>query len=334
MTDQLSVVHGVVIDYPLPQFSIDISPEFPDRELAQVLYNVPVIHEPRRELDDSLYRSFHARLDDLRQRALRDAKRLDRAMHYLRASFSEHDPIDQFEDAWVALESINPLIQRKYSAPTSYQPRCAKCQHLLRCAVCEVEVSAPDSASGIDYLIQHILKEDASIAKAVRGKRNDIVHSRADFATVLKDIVKHVGVAQRAVVAGILDLLELSPEEQSTMLRTMLPIAGKPQVVVSCVLYDLPVHELNGRRKYPQLRLECVECATLCTPEAHARAHRPMAAQLTISIQDFAGRWKLHHEVPGTVVVDPAEGESTVQIITRQLSTQPATPPAEHERQP
>src|SRR5687767_70511 len=124
ITDQLSLVHGVMIEHPYPQFSIDIASDTPDRELAQVLYNVPIIHEPRRDYNHSLYNDFHGRLDALRRQKPTEAQRIDRALHYLRNSCYEQDPIDQFEDTWVALEAINPLIRNKYTRPTTYRQHC------------------------------------------------------------------------------------------------------------------------------------------------------------------------------------------------------------------
>lgn len=326
ITDQLAVVHGAMIDYPLPQFSIDIAQDVPDRELAQVFYNVPIIHEPRREYNLLSYEAFDSRLKELRQERPEDAQRIDRALHYLRSSFSEHDPIDQFEDAWVALEAINPLIRKKYAQGTTYQQHCSKCNGLLRCAQCNSAISAPDNASGIDYIIEKLLGCPQSVSKAVRGQRNDIVHARAKFTRVLGHLVGNIRVAQRAGVAGILDVLEFPQEQRATIQRAMLPIAAPPQAVVTCILYDLPVKTLAAQPVYPQLSLLAVERVIPNTPEAHAGAHRPMDAQFSVTVQNFGGRWELRREVHALVEVDAEAQPPTVLINASKISKRLTTP--------
>jgi len=319
VTDQISTIHRVAIEYPVPQFSIDIEKAYSHRELAQVLYNVPALHQPRRTLDSDLYKKFYDRLDELRQDCPKSANRIDRVLHYLRSSYIEQEPIDRFEDAWVALETINPLIRRKYAQPTTYQRKCPKCKKDLSCRSCNEEIKEPDNASGIDYIFTELLQETQAMAKKVRGKRLDIVHARANFTTILNDIHPQTRLAQRAVIAGVLDILGIPKEQVTNYLREILPLTGDPHVTVCAILYDLPVESLGTRTKYPQLFLQSCQIEVQNRHEVHAGEICPIAAQLNIGIQDFSGTWDLL-EARLLLETDPDNKDSAIQIIASKVS--------------
>ncbi len=319
VTDQISAIHGVAIEYPVPLFSIDIEKAYSHRELAQVLYNVPALHQPRRTHDSDLYKNFYYRLDELRQYHPKSAKRIDRALHYLRSSYIEQEPIDRFEDAWVALENINPLIREKYAQPTTYQRKCPKCKENLSCWRCNVEIKEPDNASGIDYIVTQLLQETLTMAMGVREKRLDIVHARTSFSTIMNDINPKTRLAQRAVMAGVLDILGIPKEQGANFLREMLPLTGAQHVTVSAILYDLPVESLGTRTKYPQLFLQSCEKEVQNRQEVHAGEICPIAAQLNIGIQNFSGTWDLL-EVSLLLETDPDNKDSAIQIIARKVS--------------
>ncbi|MBI2842173.1 MAG: hypothetical protein HYX78_02110 [Armatimonadetes bacterium] len=320
VTDQLSAVYGTAIDYPVPQFSIDVDRAYQNRELAQVLHNVPILHEPRREYNHQAYLSFYSRLDRLRLNDGKSAMRIDRALHYLRNSYLEQDPIDRFEDSWVALEAINPLTRRKYSRPTTYKRKCKNCDRDLFCRACNAQVCEGDNASGIDYIITQLLGQTQDAAKRLRTKRIDIVHARTGFAAVLNCIGELTQLAQRAVIAGTLDFLGFSKGEVSSLLQTMLPIATTPRVIVSATLENLSVEALKTYQKYPQLYLRCCECVTANRLQAHSREALPLAVQLLIGIQHFQGNWEIL-EMNLPVQVDSAIAGPAPEVIARKWNS-------------
>lgn len=165
VTDQISVVHGAAIEYPSPRFSIDIDPAYIDHELAQIFYDAPTLHHPRRTYNQATYNYFFEELDRLRQDNPGSATRIDRALHYLRSSYLEHEPVDRFEDAWGALEVVNPLILKKYLLKTTYQIKCKDCDENLFCRNCDAPIPAPENASGIDYIVKEMLGMSATVAK-------------------------------------------------------------------------------------------------------------------------------------------------------------------------
>lgn len=314
ITDDLSVAHGAMIEYPLPQFSIDINSAYADRELAQILYNVPALQQPRRIHNHEAYTDFHSHLDRLRRDNSKTAKRIDRALHYLRSSYLEVDSVDRFEDAWVALEAVNPRIREKYAQPTTYQRKCPNCRSDLFCQTCGKEIRNSDNASGIDYIITDMLEKTPDIAKKLREKRIDIVHARAAFSSVMQDLPELTHLAQRAAVAGVLDLLDIPNEQRFSFFCEILPITCVPRVIVSAILYDLRVDDLGTKDKYPQLYLRrfCQKEVPNRT-ESHAGEIRPLTAQLPIGIHNYSGKWDLL-EVRSWIEVDPEESGPTTQI--------------------
>lgn len=313
VTDGLTVAHGAVIEYPMPQFSIDIDSANAGRELAQVLYDVPALQQPRRTYNNEAYTDFYNYLDSLRQNDHRTAKRIDRALHYLRSSCLEVDPVDRFEDVWVALEAINPRIREKYNQSTTYPSKCPNCNNDLLCRNCGKVIRNPDNASGTDYIITRMLGKTPDVAKKLRGKRIDIVHARATFSSVLKDLPEYTLLAQRAVVIGVLDLLDIPTEQRSNFIREMLPITGAPRVIVSATLYDLRVDELRTRDKYPQLYLRFCEMEVRNRTVSHEGEIRPIAVQLNIGIHNYSGEWDLL-EVRSWLEIDPEENGPMTQI--------------------
>jgi hypothetical protein len=227
------------------------------------------------------------------------------------------EPLDQFEDAWTALEAINPLVRDKYSQPTTYQQKCRECEEVLFCKNCGAAVRLQDNASGIDYIITNILQESDAKAKDLRKTQNSIDHAFADFSTVLTDIVEKTQLAQRAAAAGILDLLDFPDDQRSSLMRSMLPIASNSRVLVSAVLYDLPVETLRAPMSYPQLELKFCETMRPNCPQEHAGETCPVAVTTYITTRNFSGAWDLL-EMRWFFTYDSEEREPRVELLPQK----------------
>ena len=289
VTDQLSVLHGVEIEYPRARFAIDIDPTSKDRELAQVLWNVPIFYQPRRSYDHKFYKTFHDNLDKLRSINEKDARRIDRALHYLRSSYAEEEPIDKFQDAWVALESINPLIRSKFNLPTTRSPKCPSCGSALK--------PVPDDWSGIRHIVTNLLGEQLEKAKRLRDKRVEIEHATVSLVDMLQDLPDLTSLAQRAVLMGVLEVLEIIAEDRSKILCDVLPIFGPPVLIVTGKTFDFPLEILSKYDKYPQLCLKSCQILKPNREESHMGESQPHAVQLEICIQNYSGEWNLNREV-------------------------------------
>src|SRR6185369_16473260 len=102
----------------------------------------------RRAFNDVVFRPFHDLMvavesaDEARPKNDRLAPRVNRALHYLRRSYLESDPIDRFEDVAAALQSLDPLLRRKFGLPTAYDPKCS-CGQILTCKHCGAVTARP-----------------------------------------------------------------------------------------------------------------------------------------------------------------------------------------------
>ena len=120
--------------------------------------------------------------------------------------------------------------------------------------------------------------------------------------------------AQRAVQAGVLDLLDFGKEQSSRFLRQTLSMARSPRITASAILYNLSVETVKSQTQYPRLYLQSCEIGIPNRPETHAGEIRPFAAQLNVGIQNFSGAWDLL-EVHALMDVDPEETGHTTEII-------------------
>ena len=104
ISDELAVFHRAAIAIPRVKFALSMD-DGDRREFAQV-FDMSTLFVPKRVHDKTLFGRVGDAFEKLGHSRPRDLKRLDRAMHYLRSSYLEIDPIDCFEDAWKALEAL------------------------------------------------------------------------------------------------------------------------------------------------------------------------------------------------------------------------------------
>lgn len=327
IADLLTTAQSTAIEDPIPLFALDIDPTKPDREFAQMIYNAPQLRDFRRVLDDEEFRLLSEALDALRASDERSAARVDRALHYLRQSILEGDPIDRFEDLWAGLESINHLIRKKYDSPVRYEVMCPRCKYPLLCSECREQVAAPDNASGIDYIVTTLLKLPGSEARLLRSKRIQIAHSTAQLPDVLENLEHATNVARMTLLAGIYDIIGL-PIEPSFLRRKPLQIVGNAPLTVVAVLHDLPMSALEAGTPYPQLKLEVLELALPTAPGADPALPHPevpdtsalevYAVQVVVAPVNFAGTIGDARAFAG-FASDPEQQDTPFEIIVLPL---------------
>lgn len=267
-------------------------------------------------------------LDISRSGNLRAYRRIDRALHYLRQSALETDAVDKFEDLWVGLESINPLIREKFAVGTSYRPTCKHCGDQLACAKCATQVESPDNASGIDHIVENLLSLPTSDAKLLRAKRIQIAHSTKSFRELFVNLASATEIARRALIAGIHNLLQLPAEMLPVLGREPLSLVGNASITVVATLVDLPLSQLESADHYPQLKLEALELVLPTDPNADPNLPHPptpdtdplnvLAVQVVVSPVNFAGEVK-NARAYARFASDPEQTNSTFETIALPL---------------
>lgn len=306
--DELTAVHRAIIDHPEPQFSIDVEPISSEREFVQVIRNCPQSHKPLREMDDRKFKPFFEKMDELRTSNPKIASRVTRALHYFRHSLLHSDPVDRFEDAWVALEVLGAKIREKFDLPTKQSGKCEGCGEVF---------DIQDSAPGVDYIFETLLNEDIFLARRLRNKRNGIQHGFSALGNTLQDIQELTDVAHRGVMAGAGELIGLPLGEGLAISKTFLPIVGSAPMFIRAFLYDLPIEKLNGEVPYPQLAIHCVERAVKNQKEEYVGQHVPLAMQVLVKIINYTGSWDLQG-ASFDFVFDPENSNPLPEIIVRK----------------
>lgn len=328
--DMLSMAGTVAIEDPVPLFAIDCEPSQNDREFAQVIHDAPQLRQFRRAINEADFSVLFDGLQRIRQTNPRRAYRLDRALRYLRQGTLETDALDKFEDLWVGLEAINPLLRENYQTSTTFKRKCASCGNVLNCASCKAEAHAPDNSSGIDYIVTEVLGLSGDDARLLRRKRIQIVHSTATFLQVSENLGRATEIARTALIAGIHDVLDLPSDALTRLLRQPLAIVGNASLTVVATLVDLPMTILDTRERYPQLKLEALELVLPTDPNADRNLPHPptpdtdpldvQAVQVVVSAIDFTGEVRSARAY-GDFYADPEAENSKFQTIVLPLRT-------------
>lgn len=292
ITDELSLLHRSAIEVPTPQFALEWQPAATDREFAQVLYNVPVVHDPRREFQHTLYETFFQRIDAARPASPKLYLRLERAMHFLRSSQLDSDVIDKFEDVCEALEALEPRLRGKYGTSTKRPCRCATCKEDLRCQACSAEALCENKRSGIDAFMTKVLGVDPKTAKQLRDKRNDLVHSRVPLEVLANGLDQMVEVARRTAHEGILDLLGYDSAERFRLTGDYLPLGVPPRLIAKAILHGLGRDGILANGRYPQIKLRGIEVIQPSVSGVASQEIKPIGLQLHIGMENCSADWR------------------------------------------
>jgi hypothetical protein len=198
----------------------------------------------------------------------------------------------------------------------------------LVCANCAIAVEAPDNASGIDHIVENLLKLPKSDAKLLRAKRIEIAHSTKTFREILENLANATEIARRALITGIHNLLKLPAGMLSTLSRQSLPVVGNAPLTVVATLVDLPLSRLESADQYPQLKLEALEMVLPTAPKADPNLPHPptpdtdplnvLAVQVVVSPVNFSGEVK-NARVYARFASDPELQNSTFDMIALPL---------------
>jgi hypothetical protein len=317
VANQLSITHAAAIEDPAAMIAFDMDPAVPDREMAQLERGFNLADGPRRHFRPDVFREWFNRWTVAND----DAKvslRLGRALTYLRRSILEKDPIDQFEDLWNGLETINVLMQRKYNLPTTFKSTCPHCGQ---------ERDIPGNSSGMRYTVETLRGESAGTWDKIATFRNGIVHGFADFPEVFDNITSHLAVVRAALVVGCLDIVGFPKERWETILREPLVLVEGAEALLRSRLKDLSVDAFVSMREVPHYELVLEQLRRTGEPLAMGRKTVALAANLRLIGFDGEGD---PVDVSLKVQVDPEDSRGT--LVRTENRQEP--PRSEESRRP
>ena len=261
VADELSLAHCCAIEEPEPLFALSVDSTGGYLQLAQVIRNVPELRRIRRAYSEEAMRQLMDHLENARHtdQNRKLMPRLARALRYLRRSNLETDPIDRFEDLCNGLQSLEPRLREKYHSSTKFQRSCTSCDHLLICNACGEAIMAQDSFSGVDHLVTVVLNRPKADARRLRDKRNDIVHSIEEWASIVVDLQELTELAARTLVTGIAELLGADPSLYANLSRSALGIFSTPELIAVVALHGVSLEIIEKQKKYPAVRFEGCE---------------------------------------------------------------------------
>lgn len=317
IADELALVHGCWMYEPRPRFAIDWNESQPDRDFVQVFHRLPLLHDPRHAFELDWYKEVFLRLDGLGVKGKKRGRRVRRAMHYLRESLLEDDPVDRFEDICAALEALEPELKAVYDVEGKVTAKCSSCSGSLICSECEETATRTEPWSGANRLIEEVPEVTRRDAVTLRRKRNAVVHSFKSREEILDGLWQVERVARTLVQHGVLKLLDIPVDIRGKAVSEVLRSARPPAAVVRCTIRSLSVKEVQAAANFPQLKLRGIETVIQNQPTFQHEA-KPLAAKLMVWMTNHEGPWE-----PSTVLwwTDRIEEEvpQDIQLLVGQM---------------
>lgn len=306
VSDWLSIVHSTAITDPVPIFAFDYDETTTDRQFAQVERNLPLSIAPRRVFKKDPFRLFHSSWNDLKDKTTTD--RLRRAMTLLRLSYTELDTIDQFEDVWDGLETINPLIRKKYSLPETYPGS--------KCSNCGNQVQVPGSSSGIRHATTKLLGLPPEDWNSLREVRNDIAHGIKSFADILPRLEMILPIARHALLNAILDLMEIPQDQRSQFLRTPFQAVSGINTLAIATLHNLPIEDLDKMTIFPRFKIHVEEIAK--EGQIGIAGTKSVTFRIDLQVENFSGTFS-NANIEVAVEKDPEDQAATLTRIDQKI---------------
>lgn len=197
----------------------------------------------KRELSPETYSIFHEKLTNARTNFHADSIYvISRAFRWYRKGLIEQELFDRYINFWTGLECIKKELDLKY---------CGGKNHIIReCPKCGHKYDIP-SSEGIKHLLRIELGYPAEIWKDLRDTRAAIIHGYKQLNRLSPKADKLLPYLQKALLYGLLDLLEFNNEEKQKFLRDPYYYAGRPTFRYSCILKNIDISQIN-KEKLPQ----------------------------------------------------------------------------------
>ncbi len=136
-----------------------------------------------------------------------DRGRVFRGLDWYRKALGETNVFDRFGAAWIGLEALNPRLRARGNLPTTRQIACKNCG-----TISEV----PDVTGTMDLVARRFGEEEAS---HMRRFRQAFMHSTRPLNEIEDDARRATKTAVESLRFGLLELLNVSVEEETLLLQ-------------------------------------------------------------------------------------------------------------------
>ncbi len=300
-SDLMSLSHAVATHSPQPHVIMDTVASSPDRQFVQFFRDLPSPVQQKRIFKEAQFRPILE--SGSVPQTVDEQNRVRRALHLLRRSYVETDPMDQFQDIWVALESINPLITIKFHLPSTVSgPLCQNCGTRIRVA---------ESSAGIKYSVMSLAGETEEQWKVLKRTRRDVVHglgSNADLGLAVSRVIES---ARVGLICGLLELLEIPKSQWAVYRKRPHVLSLAAPLVISSTLRGFAASRLDALEDPPCFEVSVTEISS------EGRPGIPGRKKVSFSFDFVMRNTGISHDKPTIIALGiPVDPEDKTVAIT------------------
>lgn len=278
---------------------IDVDPAKSDRNMVQFQTwpgNLPLARRFREPEMQML-------LDRLGTYPETSRGRLLQAVAWYRKSLEEPEPLDCFINVWTGLEAINEPIKKKFDLPRE--------QPTKSCPKCGENVVMTATHAGIAHIITELLGEPEEVWKQARNTRKELVHSFGSLRQVLVTASRLLPPLRKALMRGILELINMPITEQTRFMREPLTVRNENAMTATVTIHDLPAERIISGACFPSIVIANSKS------ELKKREDGKIVESVSIELKldGFEGRWTPRNML-APAVFDP-EDSAAEMILTQ-----------------
>lgn len=277
----LTTAHGTGIALSGASWTIDLDDTVNDRVLVQHFDDVPTLIPTPRPADPALFARLVECWSSRRATDPTIDVQLRRAMWHLRKAAMTDDLVEEFNEIWLGLESVNHLLVRKHDLQTRFVAR--------HCDNCGAPMEVTGSSAGIMFAMKDLAGATPEEAKIAHRLRKVLHHGLGRIYEDRQSLPDVVPLMRNALVMAFADITELPQHERSRLRRKAYVLSGsRGAVTVSTTLYDLPVQRLMESVTPPEIRLSVEPPSDSESRDQGGRRH---FGPLRIGVVNHDGRW-------------------------------------------
>lgn len=179
------------------------------------------------------------------------SRRLETAFRWFGRAVEQGDPVDRFTSFWVALESLNVLLERKWGL----EPEDRTCPH------CDESLGKRHALYGIERLLRSIPEGGADFERRVRKLRNGILHGYEDLRVIAAAAAELSDGLGTATLRAIANVCGWNQDVENNFARSPLP-APPPFQVLARLRYSRNGKNLGLDRHHPIAEVSYQEIVT------------------------------------------------------------------------
>ncbi len=241
MAGFVSVATSATTGMTQPDRAVEMTPGTGDRSLLQYL-PWPGQARPMRQLKKS---DFAVLWEHLMQKPVQDWGAVARAVRWLRKSLLEIDNLDRFTALWTGLEALNAQVIAKHGLKD-------KPLRLLECPKCKHVFADAPPLSGAQLIVESTPTIPADTWSKAKKHRNALIHG-GGVDKARREAPKLSPDLHKALVWGILDVLEVPKWKRRRLVRAPLKQPEVPYLRVEAVLHGLSAEAITSGKANPRL---------------------------------------------------------------------------------